>query len=548
MNNKGNGDFLKVLLWTLLIYIGFTMAFPAKKAQQKEPAAQQATQEQQIADTDKNNISSVVIKEASSQEALAKQEEIKEYTLDLKDAEVVFTTKGAAIKDYIYKDIIAPVNLTPYQGEGYFATLPNVNFELVSQSENSISFKSEIAENVEFHKTYTFAKEDSALNNLSIKIVNNTDKDLDISNFAINLGPGLNTVKSERSDNPSLWRAFCTVKPEGKKPVLEKLTAKLMSNTRKLEETCSNWYWSGIDNRYFLVALIPQNWKGTATDLHYSSKFVYQQDSFFGLFGKKDVNGPELDIDLKGLVKSKGEVVYNSSFYFGPKDAKILKALPYDLSRSVEIGFFNKFGQYALDLLEWLYSLTHNYGWAIVIMTFLVQLVLFPLTYKQLKASIVMQKIQPEMKRIQDKYGKTDPMAAQREMVALYKKYGANPLSGCLPLLIQLPIFFALFNALRTSWCLHGAPFIWWIKDLSAKDPYYVLPILMGVMMFIQQKMTMPDMGKDNPNAAMFKWMPIFMTLLFLNFPSGLTLYWFISNCISFCINVVLKRKMAKAA
>ena len=181
-------------------------------------------------------------------------------------------------------------------------------------------------------------------------------------------------------------------------------------------------------------------------------------------------------------------------------------------------------------------------------MTFLVQFLMLPLTYKQLKASAVMQKIQPEMKRIQEKYGKTDPMAAQREMVALYKKYGANPLSGCLPLLIQFPIFIALFNALRTSWCLHGAPFIWWIKDLSAKDPYYVLPIAMGAMMFIQQKMTMPDMGKDNPNAAMFKWMPIFMTLLFLNFPSGLTLYWFVSNCISFCINVFLKRKLAKAA
>ena len=544
MDNKNN-DFLKVLIWTLLIYIGFTMVFPAKKAQKQQ--VQNQPQAEQTADAAKINIQDAVIKEASYDTKEIKKEDIKEYTLDLKDAQVVFTTKGAAIKDYIYKDVIAPVNLTPYPGPGYFSTLPSVNFELASKEQNAISFKAELAQGLEIYKTYNFSN-DNSLNNLSVKLVNNTGKNLDISNLAVNLGPGLNTVKSERGDNPSLWRAFCTVKPENKKPVLEKLTSKMMDNTSKLEAACSNWYWSGIDNRYFLVAFIPQNWKGTATDLHYSSKFVYQADSFFGLFGKKDIEGPQLDINLKGVVEAGQEVVYNTAFYFGPKDIKVLKALPYDLSRSVEIGFFNKFGQYALDLLEWLYGITHNYGWAIVLMTFIIQLILLPLTYKQLKASAVMQKIQPEMKRIQDKYGKTDPMAAQREMMALYKKYGANPLSGCLPLLIQLPIFLALFNALRTSWCLHGAPFILWIKDLSAKDPYYVLPIAMGVMMFIQQKMTMPDMGKDNPQAAMFKWMPIFMTLLFLNFPSGLTLYWFVSNCISLCINVVLKRKLAKAA
>lgn len=536
-----NKDFFKVLIWTLLIYIGFTMVFPNKKPQQQNPT--NIAQEEQIVNFQEN----LIVKEASYQEQQIKKEEIKEYTLDLKDAEVVFTTKGAAVKDYIYKDVITPVNLTPYGDEGYFATLPGVNFERISQDENSISFKANLSDGLEFYKTYTF-KDQGSLNSLDLKIVNKTDKNLDVSNLGINFGPGLNTVKSEISDNPSLWRAFCTVKRENKKPILEKLSAKLMANPRKLEETCANWTWSGIDNRYFLVAFIPQNWKGSATDLHYSSKFVYQKDSFWGLFGKKDIDGPQLNITLKGLVPAGEELVYNSDFYFGPKDIKVLKALPYDLSRAVEIGFFNRFGQYVLDLLEWLYGITHNYGWAIVLMTFLVQLVLLPLTYKQLKASAVMQKIQPEMKRIQEKYGKTDPMAAQREMMALYKKYGANPLSGCLPLLIQFPIFIALFNALRTSWCLHGAPFILWIKDLSAKDPYYVLPIAMGVMMFIQQKMTMPDMGKDNPNAAMFKWMPIFMTLLFLNFPSGLTLYWFVSNCISLCINVVLKRKLAKAA
>ena len=306
MDNKNN-DFLKVLIWTLLIYIGFTMVFPAKKAQKQQ--VQNQPQAEQTADAAKINIQDAVIKEASYDTKEIKKEDIKEYTLDLKDAQVVFTTKGAAIKDYIYKDVIEPVNLTPYPGPGYFATLPSINFELASKEQNAISFKAELAQGLEIYKTYNFSN-DNSLNNLSVKLVNNTGKNLDISNLAVNLGPGLNTVKSERGDNPSLWRAFCTVKPENKKPVLEKLTSKMMDNTSKLEAACSNWYWSGIDNRYFLVAFIPQNWKGTATDLHYSSKFVYQADSFFGLFGKKDIEGPQLDINLKGVVEAGQEVVY----------------------------------------------------------------------------------------------------------------------------------------------------------------------------------------------------------------------------------------------
>jgi len=552
MDNKNTNEFLKTLIWVLVIYIGFTMLFPSKKAPQKQTTQEAAVEQNQTAE--QVNIQESIVKEVSSgnynQSEINPKNNIeeKEYVLNLPKAQIFFNSKGAAIKDYVYKDIIAPVNLTPYKGEGYFATLPQVNFELDNQTKNTISFKAELTEGLNFYKTYVFEEEEGSLNKLTLKLVNNTGKDLDIAKLKVNLGPGLNTVKSERKDNPSIWRAFCAVKPEGKKTILEKLSQKLMDNSSKLEETCSGWYWSGIDNRYFLVAFIPENWKGTPSDLHYSTKFVYQEDSFLGLFGKKDIKGPQLDISLKGLIPAGKEVVYESSFYFGPKDIKVLKTLPYDLSRSASIGFFNRIGQYVLILLDFLYSLTHNYGWAIVLMTLIIQLLMSPLTYMQLKSSLVMQKIQPEMKRIQEKYGKTDPMAAQREMMALYKKYGTNPALGCLPMLIQIPIFFALFNALRTSWCLHGAPFIFWIKDLSAKDPYYVLPIAMGLVMFVQNLMTMGNVSKDNPNMAMFKWMPIFMTLLFLNFPSGLTLYWFVSNCISFCINFILKRKLAKAA
>ncbi len=156
-----------------------------------------------------------------------------------------------------------------------------------------------------------------------------------------------------------------------------------------------------------------------------------------------------------------------------------------------------------------------------------------------------MKKIQPEMKRIQEKY-KGDPQALNRETLNLYRKYNVNPLSGCLPLLIQLPIFLALFNALRTSWALHGAKFVGWITDLSSKDPYYILPILMGAVMFFQQRSSMPA-GTDPAQAAMFKYMPLIFTLLFMNFPSGLVLYWLTNSLLTFAIQTVINRRLSKA-
>ena len=156
-----------------------------------------------------------------------------------------------------------------------------------------------------------------------------------------------------------------------------------------------------------------------------------------------------------------------------------------------------------------------------------------------------MKKMQPEMKRIQEKY-KGNPEALNRETLNLYRKYGVNPLAGCLPMLIQLPIFLALFNALRTSWSLHGAKFVFWITDLSSRDPYYILPILMGAVMFFQQKNSMPA-GADPAQAAMFKYMPVFFTVLFMNFPSGLVLYWLTNSLLTFGIQTLVNRKMAKA-
>ena len=473
------------------------------------------------------------------------QEVEKVSIIETPHAKIVFTNKGAAIKDFFYKDFNTDLNLTPFGNEGYFATLSDVYFEQVEpENGNDITFRTQITNGITLVKSYKINKE-QGLSTLSISFTNETEEDLNIDDFYINMGPGLNTVKSELSDNGVNLRAYCSRQENGKKHVtINKLKANIVNTTSKLTAACDDWLWAGIDNRYFLTALIPTNWKGSPTGFTFSKQFLYEIPSFFGLFGNSKTDGPQLKILIPANLKSYKTTTFTSDFYIGPKDLQLLQKLPYDLQRSIQFGFFGQLGKWMRNLLEWLNKYTKNYGFAIILMTFMIQIVMFPLTYKQLKSTAIMQKIQPEMKAIQERY-KDNPMEAQQAMVALYRKYGTNPLSGCLPLFIQMPIFIALFNALRTSWALHGSPFIWWITDLSAKDPYYVLPISMGILMFIQQKITMPQMAKDNPSMAMMKWMPVFMTLLFMNFPAGLTLYWFVSNCISFVVNFILKRKLA---
>jgi YidC/Oxa1 family membrane protein insertase len=170
---------------------------------------------------------------------------------------------------------------------------------------------------------------------------------------------------------------------------------------------------------------------------------------------------------------------------------------------------------------------------------------MFPLTFQSLKAMAAMKKLQPEIAKLQQRYAK-DPQRLNAEMMGLYKKHGANPLGGCLPMIVQMPVFVALYNALRNAWELHGASWIFWIHDLSAKDPYYVLPILMGALMFGQNKLN-PAMGGDPAQQQMMTFMPIVFTLMFMNFPSGLVLYWMTNSLVSAVSQLALRNRLGLA-
>jgi len=217
--------------------------------------------------------------------------------------------------------------------------------------------------------------------------------------------------------------------------------------------------------------------------------------------------------------------------YAGPKEYDVLSRIDEYLPDVIDLGMFGFLGKPILQLLKYLHSLVGNWGWAIVLLTIIVRLIVLPFNLYSYKSMKAMQKIQPEMNRIREKY-KDKPaemrMQMNQEIMQLMKDNNANPLGGCLPMLLQLPPFFALYQVLGQSIELYRAPFIFWIHDLSAKDPYFVLPLLMGITMFIQQKITPTTM--DPQQAKIMMWMPVIFAFFMLSLPSGLTLYIFVST------------------
>ncbi|MFZ0428394.1 MAG: membrane protein insertase YidC, partial [Acidobacteriota bacterium] len=215
-------------------------------------------------------------------------------------------------------------------------------------------------------------------------------------------------------------------------------------------------------------------------------------------------------------------------FFVGPKDHKILATIEPTLPSLIDYGWFGVLVKPLLAALNWVHGYVHNYGWAIIILTFLINLALFPVRYKQITSMQKMSELQPKLRSIQDRYKRMkrdDPRKQQMnaEVMALYKENGVNPLGGCLPLVIQMPILFAFYRMLAASIELRGAPFIFWIHDLSQYDPYYITPIVMGLTMVGQQKMT-PTAG-DPTQRKMMMFLPVVFTFFFLHVSSGLAIY-----------------------
>lgn len=232
------------------------------------------------------------------------------------------------------------------------------------------------------------------------------------------------------------------------------------------------------------------------------------------------------------------------SGYLGPKEFNTLKALNPELTDVIEYGWFTFIAKPMFVLLQYIHNMVGNWGWTIVIVTILIKLVLYPLSYKGMVSMQKLKDLAPKIKEIQEKY-KDDKQKASMHMMELYKKNGANPMGGCLPILLQIPVFFAIYRVLLNAIELKGAEWIFWIHDLAEMDPYFVLPILMGVSMWLQQKIT-PNTMQDEMQKKIFQMLPIVFTFFFLWFPAGLTLYWFVNNVFTIAQQYTINRMFEK--
>ena len=277
---------------------------------------------------------------------------------------------------------------------------------------------------------------------------------------------------------------------------------------------------------YFVSAWVPSDDKSYT----YQARKLRDQDIYlFGFTGPGWVVGPGQQDSLAAY------------FYTGPKDQKELANIAEGLNLTVDYGFLWWLAQPLFSLLTFIQGYVSNWGLAIIILTIIVKTLLYPLSAASFRSMAKMRKLQPEMARLKDRFG-DDKQQFSQAMMDLYKKEGANPLGGCFPMLLQMPVFLALYWSLMESVELRQAPFFLWIHDLSVMDPYFVLPILMGASMFATQLMQ-PE-PPDPVQAKVFKMMPIMFTFFFLWFPSGLVLYWLVNNLLSILQQWYVYRKI----
>jgi YidC/Oxa1 family membrane protein insertase len=303
----------------------------------------------------------------------------------------------------------------------------------------------------------------------------------------------------------------------------DSLDSSQLFDIEKLVQVPTPVKWIGANTRYFLFTLVSADPQLQPIGLVQPVSLHTGRVSLV-----YPVSGNSISIPLRA--------------YFGPKELNVLRTVDKTLDHSVDFGWFTLFAFPILKIMKWLYAMVHNYGVAIILLTAMIKLLTFPLTYKSMKSMRQMSKIQPQLQKIREKY-KDDRESLNRETLALMRTNGYNPMAGCLPMVIQMPIFFALYRVLYSSIELYQAPFAFWIHDLSYKDPLYVTPVLLAVTMFVQQKLT-PNTATDPTQQKMMQFMPLMFGFFMITLPAGLTLYMLVNAVMSIIQQIFLNKKL----
>lgn len=379
-----------------------------------------------------------------------------------------------------------------------------------NQPEGMVTFRGELGNGVTVHRQYRFRYD-----NYTFEVSTWVEglKPPAGSSMLLLWGPGLlrhtNDVarQGQTAEHP---RSYVSGK------VLHEAPKKV--GERQLEQ--GQVTWTALSDTYFAAVLMPQEPAGDAVVA-------------------RRLEGDALEIGLRTPLNSE-QMRQTVRVYVGPKSQPLLEAAEPSLGKVIDLGFFSPLARPMLQFLHLLKGLVHNYGVTIILATILIKIAFWPLTQTSYRSMQAMQKLQPRMKELQVVY-KDDRQGLNRATMQLYRENKVNPMGGCLPMVLQIPVFFAFYNALLYSIDLRHAPFVcwekelWWIGrgicDLSVHDPSYVTPVLMGVTMFIQQKMT-PVTG-DPAQAKVMQFMPLIFLMFFLNAPAGLVVYWLVNNVLS---------------
>lgn len=413
-----------------------------------------------------------------------------------------------------------PLNFT--WGKEAVRTVPlfkanRLRLDTTEGSKSTLIMTADLPSGLRITKTLSFV-DDSYLINLEVKVQNNSGSSLQGS-------PQLQLTNKPFSTGSAKTSFLFNGPAVYLNQSLEEVKVKnlLKDGPKSFNGKLS---WAAYEGTYFICGIITPNTVANTVRMS-----VADEDKV-----TTTVNGPA------EIIQTNASTIHNYGIYFGPKKLSTLKTIGSDLNKAINFGWFDMLAKPTLYFLNFLNHYIHNYGIAIILVTVFFKLVLWPISHKGMKSMKTMQKIQPKMAKLREKY-KDNKEKLNQEMVLLYKTYKINPLGGCLPMVVQIPVFFALYRVLLQTIELRHAPFMLWITDLSAPDRLQigidvpvlhgipVLTLLMGASMFLQQKMT--PTSADPTQAKVMLFLPVVFTFMFLNFASGLVLYWFVNNLLS---------------
>ncbi|HEX9917191.1 MAG TPA: membrane protein insertase YidC [candidate division Zixibacteria bacterium] len=462
-----------------------------------------------------------------------------------------FSSRGATLKSFLlkrykYSENGNQIELIPQDSPGSLgilfsdSTLFSFQVDLDSLILNdvtqrgTITFNGHAKDGTTITKKYTFYNNKYHFN-LELEISEDGQAE-SRRDYALAWSSGLASTEKDLNEDLRYFEAYSMMGQQLRSS--KKFKKESGTEMDVLEESNSGQTdWVATKTKYFLASIVPLSKKGSGFS-------VYGKRWFSGQEGQR-LEHKQIAVFLEMPFARDSIAIDSFMVYLGPLDYNKLRSYKIGLENTVNLGWkiIKPFSIAILWIFVNLHKLIPNYGLVIIIFTILMKIVLHPLTHKSTKSMSKMQELQPRITELKEKH-KDDTQRMNQEMMKLYKEQGVNPLGGCLPLLLQMPLFYGLFVIFQSTIELRGAEFAWWLKDLSQKDPYFILPLIMSVAMFWQQKITI----RDPKQKMMVYLMPILFFFLFKGFPAGLTLYWTLFNILSLAEQYYLKAKHASEA